>query len=91
MVKPPGEVAEGSDPDGLAVAHVNDAQQRRYDRLAARAITFDVDGVQISVAALDDIIASKRAADRPKDRVHLPVLTELQEELRARGGEGAAG
>lgn len=56
-----------------------------YDDLAARATTFDVDGVQLLVAALDDIIASKQTADRPKDRVHLPVLTELREELRARG------
>lgn len=56
-----------------------------YDSLEARAVTFEVAGIRILVAALDDIIASKQAADRPKDRLHLPVLTELREELRARG------
>jgi len=56
-----------------------------YDILAARATAFEVAGIRILVAALDDIIASKTAADRPKDRLHLPVLADLREELRARG------
>lgn len=54
-----------------------------YERLAAHAVTFEIAGVRILVAALDDIIASKTAADRPKDRLHLPVLAALQEELGA--------
>jgi hypothetical protein len=36
----------------------------------------------VSIAALDDIIESKRAADRPKDRIALPYLEALRERLR---------
>jgi hypothetical protein len=35
-------------------------------------------GVPVQVASLDDIIQSKEAADRDKDRLQLPVLRELQ-------------
>jgi hypothetical protein len=38
------------------------------------------DGVTIQVASLDDVIASKRAADRPKDRAALPYLESLRDE-----------
>lgn len=40
------------------------------------------EGVEISVAALDDIIESKRAAGRPKDREALPYLESLRDERR---------
>lgn len=40
------------------------------------------DGVTIRIAALDDIIESKRAADRPKDRMALPFLESLRDQLR---------
>lgn len=56
-----------------------------YDVLAPRAIEVDFgDGMIVLVAALDDIIASKRAADRPKDRAALPYLEALADEI-ARG------
>ena len=38
------------------------------------------DDVETSVAALDDIIESKRAAGRPKDREALPYLESLRDE-----------
>lgn len=56
-----------------------------YDELAPRAVVFEVADVRILVASLDDIIASKQTADRPKDRLQLEVLRELRDELRARG------
>lgn len=40
------------------------------------------DGVVIAVAALDDVIDSKRAANRPKDQRSLPYLESLRDELR---------
>ena len=56
-----------------------------YAALAPRAIEVDFgDGTIVLVAALDDIIASKRAADRPKDRAALPYLEALADEI-ARG------
>jgi hypothetical protein len=39
------------------------------------------DGLMVAVASLDDIIESKRAADRPKDRMALPYLESLRDEL----------
>ena len=41
------------------------------------------DGLVIRVASLDDIIASKRAADREKDRRALPYLESLRDILRS--------
>lgn len=39
------------------------------------------EGLVVAVAALDDIIASKVAADRPKDHRALPYLESLREHL----------
>lgn len=52
-----------------------------YEALDRAAVVFDIDGVSIRVAALDDIIRSKQAADRPKDRVALPLLCALRDEI----------
>jgi hypothetical protein len=40
------------------------------------------DGLMVLVASLDDIIDSKRAANRPKDQMALPYLESLRDELR---------
>lgn len=40
------------------------------------------DGLLVLVASLDDIIDSKRAANRPKDQMALPYLESLQDEIR---------
>ena len=38
-------------------------------------------GLTVAVAALDDVIASKRAANRPKDQMALPYLESLRDQL----------
>lgn len=43
-----------------------------------------VDYVVVGVASLDDIIDSKRAANRPRDQMALPYLESLRDELRDR-------
>ncbi len=53
-----------------------------YMELAARAHRMLVDGVEVSVADLDDVIRSKEAAGRPKD---VQVLPALYRHSRARG------
>lgn len=44
------------------------------------------DGLMVLVASLDDIIDSKRAANRPKDQMALPYLESLRDEIRRREG-----
>ena len=55
-----------------------------YPDLARNAVSIDVDGVTIPTASLEDVIRSKTAADRPKDRAALPVLHEVLRQLNQR-------
>ena len=40
----------------------------------ANSKTIEIDGIQVKVLPLERIIASKRAANRPKDRAAIPAL-----------------
>lgn len=52
-----------------------------YDDLVTNAVRYELrDGIEVRVASLDDVIRSKRAADRAKDRGVLPVLEALRED-----------
>lgn len=56
-----------------------------YEGWRVRATSEEVDdGVEVLVGSLDDIIASKRAANRMKDQRDLPVLESLRDEIRGR-------
>lgn len=46
-------------------------------------------GLVVAVAALDDIIASKSAANRVKDQRVLPYLESLRDELRRQANDEA--
>ena len=48
---------------------------------AHAAIVEIAEGLTVAVAALDDVIASKRAANRPKDQMALPYLESLRDQL----------
>lgn len=63
---------------GLDITYVP-AGTTGYSDLVDRAQSIDVGGVVVRVAALEDIIRSKEAADREKDRVVLPALRRLLE------------
>ena len=53
-----------------------------FDEWDAHAIVVDIaEGLTVHIAALDDIIDSKRAANRPKDQRALPYLESLREQL----------
>jgi hypothetical protein len=55
-----------------------------YERLRGRAWRAEIAGVQVLVASLDDLIAMKKAAGRPKDLVaveELEAIQRLQREL----------
>jgi predicted nucleotidyltransferase len=54
----------------------------RYEEWAAKATEIVVLGVTVPVADLGDIVASKEAAGREKDRAQLPALRALLDRLR---------
>jgi hypothetical protein len=55
-----------------------------YAELAANAKTFELGGLQLKVASLEDLMRMKEAAGRPKDRIELEILGALREEFEDR-------
>ena len=70
---------DAGDLDVLVDIPGRDGVHRQYEDLASRAQVLDYAGMAVHVAGLDDIIASKEWADRPKDRAVLPELRELRD------------
>ena len=48
-----------------------------FEQARSRALVLDVDGVKIPVLSIADLLASKEAANRPKDQQDLVVLRRL--------------
>jgi hypothetical protein len=48
-----------------------------FDDLAEHALRFEVYGVTLTVASLEDIARSKRASDRPQDRQDVLIIEEM--------------
>ena len=65
---------------------------RSFEGVRARAALIEIEGVPILVASLEDIIRSKRAAGRPRDRAVLEILENaLEETKRSKGKTGSGG
>jgi len=64
--------ATGLQADFMPVIH----GVRSFEGLRARSVAYVVAGIPVAVAALEDIIASKKAAGRDRDRAVLPVLEQ---------------
>jgi len=71
---------DAGDLDILTDIPDRDGRHMRYPDLIDRASELRLDGIVVRVAALDDVIASKEWANRPKDRDALPELRSLREE-----------
>jgi hypothetical protein len=52
-----------------------------YEDLAAEAQETELDGLTVLVASLDDLMAMKRAAGRPKDLAALEFLGAIRDEI----------
>ena len=48
-----------------------------FDDLSRSAIRFEVYGTELLAASLEDIMRSKRAADRPQDRQDVLIIQEM--------------
>ena len=67
--------------DGLQVDFMGTIHGvRSFEGLRDRADDVDIDGITLRVAALSDIIKSKKAAKRPRDRAVIEVLEKALEE-----------
>lgn len=49
-----------------------------YEVLKERAMRFDLDGREILVASIDDLISMKKAVGRPKDLAHIAELETIK-------------
>ncbi|HVM14199.1 MAG TPA: hypothetical protein VM287_07705 [Egibacteraceae bacterium] len=70
---------------GLVDVNLEPAGIGGYEHIASRAVEYEVSGIRLRVAALQDIIRSKETSDRPKDRAQLDILRDLADELARRG------
>ena len=57
-----------------------------YDDLVRDAVHLEILGVEVDVASLADVVRSKEAAGREKDRLVLPVLRRIMQEDTGRDG-----
>lgn len=60
-----------------------------FAALTRSATTITIDGLQVLVAALDDVIASKEAAGRDKDFMALPRPIRLRQARQSLGRDDA--
>jgi predicted nucleotidyltransferase len=58
-----------------------------FDQLRDRALLVELDGFEVAVAGLDDLIRMKRAAGRPQDLTDIGALTRSDEELEREARE----
>ena len=79
------------DDDGLQVDFMSEIDGiRSFEGLRKRALAVPLGDARILVAALADIIKSKKAAGRPRDLAVLPILERVLEEA-ARQPKGPPG
>lgn len=96
-----GEIeVSASDPERLAIAAIVPPLHTRYgqihilkepkgarpfDEMRERALVVDLDGTDVAIVSLDDLIRMKRAAGRPGDLGDIATLTEVERQRRSKG------
>ncbi len=59
-----------------------------FDALWERSVVIELEGIAVHVASLDDLIAMKEAAGRPKDQLHALELKALRAVIQGGEAEG---
>jgi hypothetical protein len=92
-----GEISVG-DPERLAIAAIvpplltphgqihilkEPKGARPFDQMRKGALVVDLDGNDVAIASLDDLIRMKRAAGRPADLDDIATLTEVERQRRS--------
>ena len=73
----PGMVFQiGTEPQRIDIISAVDGLD--YADASRRAVRMNVDGLELKVIAIDDLIANKRASGRPKDIADAQALEELK-------------
>lgn len=72
-------------PDGPLDLLVDPSGSPAYATLSERALRVEWAGTTIKVASIEDLIAMKRTAGRPKDLVAIEELEAIQRLMRERG------
>ena len=67
----------------LGIPHESRWQLAQYAHLKQHAVAVEIEGTQVLIASLSDIVRSKEIADRPKDQEALPELRELLSQQRS--------
>ena len=78
-VNPPGIAGKGF---GLFDLVLNMSGLKNFDSEKAHVRQIDLAGIKVPVLSLERIIVSKRAANREKDKLVLPVLEDVAKLLR---------
>ena len=68
------------DGQGARGIHVHEEPKgaRGFEEMRERALVVDLDGIEVAIVSLDDLIRMKRAAGRPADLDDIAVLTEVE-------------
>lgn len=74
---------EAGDFDVLVDMPDSTGRRRSYEELVGHAESFEFEGVAVQAAPLEDLIASKEWADRPKDHEALPELRAIRDRLKS--------
>jgi predicted nucleotidyltransferase len=72
--------------DLIHIEHLAGAP-RSFDELRSRALVVALEGFEVPVAGLDDLVRMKRAAGRPQDLMDIGALTRDDEELEREARE----
>lgn len=68
----------GSRPHGQVRIHEEPKGAHGFAEMRERALVVDLDGNEVAIVSLDDLIRMKRAAGRPADLDDIAALTEVE-------------